>query len=147
MSDLKISFNVTQSHEGYHLDTFHSIKKQESANHSAFQYIGLLYHGVDAANEYDSRFTPAVAESFSASILKLGFPECAPMHMLSTTNWKERMYIVWSFIYEKSHKAARELDYENFHNYWPNIEFCETGWDAEVQKWVKNQPRCTYLCK
>ncbi len=109
MSDLKISFSITQSHEGYHLDSFHSIKKQESANHSLFQYIGLLYLGIDATNEYDSRFTPAVAESFSASILKLGFPECTPMHMLSTTNWKERMYIRLGFHLRKASENCQRV--------------------------------------
>lgn len=147
MSDLKISFSVTQSHDGYLLNSFHSIKKQQSAIHCVFQYIGLLYHELDAANEYDSKFTPAVAESFSACILKLGFPECTPKHLLSITNWKERMYIAWGFIHEKSQKNARELDYEAFHNYWPSLEFCEPDWDTEVNRWFSSQPCCTHLCE
>jgi hypothetical protein len=102
MSDLKISFSVTQTPEGYDLNSFLSIKKQDSINHSLFQYIGLWYHGIDATNEYDSRFTSAVVESFGTSLLNLGFPECTLMHMLSTSNWKERMYIAWGFIPEKS---------------------------------------------
>ena len=147
MSDLKITFTVTQSHEGNLLNSFHSIKKQESAKHSVFQCIGLLYHGLDAANEYDPRFTPALVETFSAALLKFGFPACAPMHMLSTTNWKERMYIVWCFFYKEWQDAATELDYDNFHNYWPSLDFCEPEWDAEVTKWVSSQPYCTYLCE
>ncbi|WP_192564502.1 hypothetical protein [Pseudomonas gozinkensis] len=147
MPDLKISFSVSQTPEGSNLSSFHSIKKQDSIDHSAFQYIGLLYHNLDATDEYDSRFTPAAVESFSASILNLGFPECAPIHMLATSNWKERMYIIWGFISEKSQKNARALDYEEFHNYWPSLEFCEPGWDNEVKKWFASQPCCTHSCE
>lgn len=146
MSDLKISFSVTESHDGYLLNSSHSIKKQQSAIHCVFQYIGLLYHELDAAHEYDSKFTPAMVERFSACILKLGFPKCMPTHLLSTTNWKERMYIVWGHINENQKNTARELDYEEFHNYWPSLEFCEPGWDAEVNKWFSEQPCCTFLC-
>jgi hypothetical protein len=144
MSDLKISFSVTESHDGYLLNSTHSIKKQQSAIYCLFQYIGLLYHEFDAANEYDSNFTPAVTESFSACILKLGFPKCTPMHMLSTTDWKERMYIAWGFTNDEQKNTARELDYEEFHNYWPSLEFCEPGWDTEVNKWFSEQPCCTH---
>lgn len=144
MSDLKITFKVTRSKKGNFLNSIHNIKKQESAELSVFQYIGLLYHALDAANEYDPRFTPAGIKSFRAAILELGFPECAPMHMLSTTDWKIRMYTVWSFIYKKWQIAAVELDYEKFHNYWPSLEFCESGWDAEVENWISDQPCCKH---
>lgn len=104
MSDLKISFSVTESHDGYLLNSSHSIKKQQSAICCLFQYIGLLYQELDAAHEYDPKFTPAVAEAFSVCILKLGFPKCTPTHFLSTTNWKERTYIVWGYMNENQKK-------------------------------------------
>ncbi|WP_426619499.1 hypothetical protein ACP3TY_06160 [Pseudomonas rustica] len=108
MSDSKIRFTVTRSPEGtLLLNSFHSKKKKESAKKSVFQHIGLLYRELDATNEYDPIFMPALVEPYSALHLKLGFPACAPMHMLSTFDWKERMYIAGGFICKEWQDAEK----------------------------------------
>jgi hypothetical protein len=43
------------------------------------------------------------------------------------------MRIAWELLSEEDRALALELDYELVHNYWPNLNFLNESWRAEVE--------------
>jgi len=115
-----------------------TIEKKESRTLSRFQCLGQLCGWADAiAGEGSKAGNPIAAiVGFGTELDTLGFDYYDPVHLLSAPNWKIRMYAAWCIIGSEERAIATSLDYNEVHNYWPNIDFCDSGWSDEVDHWV-----------
>lgn len=46
------------------------------------------------------------------------------------------MYRAWSVLNAQNREDAVALDYEVYQNYWPNLDFCDGGYEAKMQRWI-----------
>lgn len=51
-----------------------------------------------------------------------------------------RMGTAWCLIGAAQREVARQLDYREVHNFWPDTSFCKDGWDEEVKRWAADLP-------
>lgn len=138
MSQAKSSLYADQSPKDNVRICAHTIEKKESRKLSRFQALGHLCGWADGLVGDDSNAgnTIGVILSFGVEIDALGFDYYDPVHLLSAPNWKIRMYAAWCIIGSEERAVASNLEYDEFHNYWPSIEFCDPGWNDEVIHWV-----------
>lgn len=120
--------------------TISNIKEQKSKKLSKFQSLGSLFRSADMMAEGDVVDKLNVLQDFGNKVDSLGFDYYAPLHLLSSPNWKIRMSTAWCLIGDAERNIARQLDYDIIHNFWPDTSFCEVGWDDEVKRWFTSLP-------
>lgn len=120
--------------------TVDNIKEQKSRELSKFQALGALFRSADWMVDGDFIDEIQTPWFFGADVDKLGFGYYAPVHLLSSPNWKIRMSTAWCLIGDAERNIARRLDYSVVHNFWPDTSFCEADWDEEVKRWVASLP-------
>lgn len=118
----------------------HFIQKNDSQDVSQFQALGLLFLMLDAVTDFDEAMGDYSTFSFKSILMNDGWDESVVRRLLSAVGWRERLYVSWSALTQQEHKAARDLDYGLFQNYWPDLEFCRHDWDAKVLLWSKHCP-------
>lgn len=118
----------------------HFIQKSDSQDVSQFQALGLLFLMLDAVTEFDEAMGDYSKLSFKSILMNDGWDESVVRRLLSAVGWQERLYVSWSALTQQEHKAARDLDYNLFQNYWPDLEFCQLDWDAKVLLWSEHCP-------
>nr|WP_281439286.1 hypothetical protein [Pseudomonas moorei] len=138
MSQAKSSLHADQSPKDNVRICAHTIEKKESRKLSRFQALGHLCGWADGRVGDDSNAgnTIGVILGFGVEIDALGFDYYDPVHLLSAPNWKIRMYAAWCIIGSEERAVATNLNYDEFHNYWPSVEFCDSGWNDEVILWL-----------
>ncbi|NAT60514.1 hypothetical protein CU666_21950 [Pseudomonas syringae pv. actinidifoliorum] len=139
MSEVTFAFTPIKSRDRETLKVTHSIDKTESQLISKFQYLGYLLRQADASVAYDDFLGPSVMIQFGIDVGTLGYDEYACVHMLCAPNWKIRMYAAWCVMGNTEREVAASLRYDDVQNYWPNTDFLDSGWPAEVQNWITCQ--------
>jgi len=120
--------------------TTYNAKEIQSRELSKFQSLGSLFRLADLMAEGDVVDKIDVLRDFGTEVDNLGFDYYAPLHLLSSPNWKIRMSTAWCLIGETERNIAKQLDYHEVHNFWSDTSFCEAGWDDEVRCWVATLP-------
>ncbi|WP_339493955.1 hypothetical protein [Pseudomonas sp. EA_35y_Pfl1_P108] len=140
MSQAKFTFRTVTSRKGDYEVADHSIGKQESRKLSRFQALGYLLCWVDALAEDESDPGRSISTifGFDSEVAALGFDPYDPVHILTAPSWKTRMLAAWCVIGAAERVIAKQLDYCELHNYWPNTDFCSLDFDEEAIQWVSS---------
>ncbi|MBU6959015.1 hypothetical protein KRR23_14850 [Pseudomonas sp. CVAP len=136
MSTFSIDVRLLKTNAGRVLEAEHTTQKKESITSSTFQGIGLLYHMADAVILRQPNYAHVAIDFFNSRLCGLGGKLDIGDVLLSADSWKERMYCAWTVIDKKSRADALKLDYEEFQNYWPTLDFCAEDWSSEVEAWM-----------
>lgn len=131
---------IERSKKGSSKNFAYSAKELNSQELSKFQYLGALFHTADSMAEGDFIDSIQAPWFFGVGVDELGFDYYAPVHLLSSPNWKIRMCTAWCLIGDAERKIARQLDYNEVHNFWPDFAFLDLGWDNEVMDWAAFLP-------
>lgn len=136
MSDLKVLLGLKSIPEGSQLILQHVIQKRESIELTIFHEIGLLYRTLDTIAQVYPEFASAATNCYDSIFRDYGFSQGSfTRELMSATEWKNRMFLAWNMVLGEEREVARKIDYEQFHNYWPTLDFCSPSWDDEVEKW------------
>jgi hypothetical protein len=101
----------------------HKTSKLESAEKSMFQQIGLVYHKADEVAERTSENPYAAKSFFVAKILRVGLTVEQAEILLSASSWDLRTQLAWSFMTSLERKRAKRIQYSEYENYWPTLDF------------------------
>ncbi|RJX74830.1 hypothetical protein [Pseudomonas sp. LS-2] len=112
--------------------------KQDSQGVSIFQAIGISYSILDRMIALDVGCANAAAELFVNTLLKDGWSWDTAHLLVQETDWKCRMYRAWHVINAENRADAVALNYEVYQNYWPNLDFCAYGFEADVACWIND---------
>ncbi|WP_122581858.1 hypothetical protein [Pseudomonas viridiflava] len=123
----------THKGEGHHF--VYRLDRLESSKLTFFQHLGFMYRWIDARIGLEPKCIEEVVGAFTTAILDCGWPDCIPSHLLEAGTWKTRMYTAWCLTNRTQQRVAIDLDYDEYHNYWPNLDFCAGGWDPEAIRW------------
>lgn len=118
----------------------YNAKELQSKEISKFQSLGSLFRLADSMADGDVVDKIDALQEFGSKVDSLGFDYYAPLHLLSSPNWKIRMSTAWCLIGKAQRDVARQLDYDEVHNFWPDTSFCEASWDDEVRCWAATLP-------
>ncbi|MCJ7853001.1 hypothetical protein [Pseudomonas monteilii] len=129
MTDFKIFIELIDDK----LNVRHSIEKHDSEDLSKFQALGLLYHMIDSVAQLKLGLEHSAVLVAREIFGREGWSDEVIERLLAAQNWESRMIAAWKAVDEDARKAARSLDYQSFHNYWPSLEFCIPGWSANVK--------------
>lgn len=140
MSQARFTFRTAMARKGDYEVADHSVEKKESRKLSRFQALGYLLCWVDALAEDESDPGRSISTifGFDSEFAALGFDPYDPVHILTAPNWKTRMFAAWCVIGANERAIARQLDYGDLHNYWPNTDFCSPEFDEEATHWVSS---------
>ncbi|RON51775.1 hypothetical protein [Pseudomonas frederiksbergensis] len=138
MPTFSIDVRLLQTNAGLVLETEHTTEKKESITRSIFQCIGLLYHMVDAVTHRQPNYSHVAIEFFNSRLFGSGGKLDIGDVLLSADSWEERMYCAWIVVDKKSRAKALKLDYGEFQNYWPTLDFCEKDWERQVEEWMNS---------
>ncbi|KPX08783.1 hypothetical protein [Pseudomonas savastanoi] len=140
MSQTTFTFRTVTSRKVDYEVADHSIEKKESRKLSRFQALGYLLCWVDALAEDESDPGRSISAifGFDGEVAALGFDRYDPVHILTAPNWKTRMLAAWCVLGAAERAIAKQLDYGDLHNYWPNTDFCSPGFDDEATQWVSS---------
>ncbi|HDS1692673.1 MULTISPECIES: hypothetical protein [Pseudomonas] len=138
MSAPEFRIEMVPSAGGFEVIFEHVIQSVDSEDLSTFQALGLLYHMLDKVGQFGVGATQHAERAFKSILLKEGWGERVVNSLLLAVGWQNRMYLAWSAVGREGRDAARNLNYEIYQNYWPNLDFCHAGWDAEVSDWLEN---------
>lgn len=140
MSNLVVVSYLDLLKERALIKTSYTAKELKSRETSKFQCLGSLFRLADLTAEGDVVDKIDTLRDFGVGVDDLGFDYYAPLHLLSSPNWKIRMSTAWCLIGAAQRDVARQLDYREVHNFWPDTSFCEAGWDEEVKRWAADLP-------
>lgn len=140
MPPATFTFRTVESFNGDYEVTDHAIERKESRKLSRFQALGYLLCWVDALTEDDSDPGRSISAifSFDGEVADLGFERHDAVHILTAPNWKTRMFAAWCVIGAADRAVAKQLDYTDLHNYWPNTDFCSPDFDEEAAQWARS---------
>jgi hypothetical protein len=111
-------------------------KKLDSQGESIFQAIGISYSILDRMIAHDASCANAATEFFVTVLMKDGWSWDTSRQLVMETDWTHRMYRAWSVLNAQNREDAVALDYEVYQNYWPNLDFCDGGYEAKMQSWI-----------
>ncbi|MBC3205457.1 hypothetical protein HU755_01570 [Pseudomonas sp. SWRI111] len=57
----------------------------------------------------------------------------APIHLLTSATWDDRVLAAWCFIGSEQRALAKKLVADEAYNFWPDTRFCDPVWDEHVQ--------------
>lgn len=120
------------------LDTYYKSDQGQDSFGNLFQALGMLLRWVDAVAEFDPALMPLATEYFTATVSRFDVAKCVPFHLLTAADWKARMMVAWISIEDEEQRLAIQMDYTQYVNYWPTIDFCEPAWQEEAQKWASD---------
>lgn len=110
--------------------------KEDSQSHSLFQIFGKAYLMLDALTAFRPD-RPDIGETyFLNALVKNGWDLEMAQQMLVHIDWTDRIYSAWDWIGDEERTLAATLDYDVYQNFWPNLDFCKPGFDAEAMDWV-----------
>jgi hypothetical protein len=140
MPQATFTFRTVKSRKSDYEIADHAIEKKESRKVSKFQALGYLLCWIDALAEPKLDFPRSLSAilSFDRNVSALGFEPYDPVHILTAPNWKTRMLAAWCVIGADERAIAKQLDYGDLHNYWPNTDFCSPDFDEEAAQWVSS---------
>lgn len=110
--------------------------KQDSQGVSIFQAMGISYSILDRMIALDAGCANAAAEYFVTTLMKDGWSCNTALLLVNEADWKSRMYRAWHVINAQNRADAIALDYEVYQNYWPNLDFCAHGFEADTACWI-----------
>lgn len=110
--------------------------KEDSQSHSLFQIFGMAYLMLDALTAFRSDRPDIGKTYFLNALTRSGCYLELAQQMLVHIDWKDRIYSAWDWIGDEERTRAATLDYEVYQNFWPNLDFCKPGFDAEAMDWV-----------
>lgn len=113
-----------------------SCDKQDSQGVSIFQAMGISYSILDRMIAVDAGCANAAAEYFVTTLMKDGWSWDTALLLVNEADWKSRMYRAWHVINAENRADAVALDYEVYQNYWPNLNFCAHGFEADTACWI-----------
>ena len=138
MPTFSVDVRLLETNAGRVLETEHPTEKKESIMRSIFQGIGLLYHMADEVAIRQPDYGYVAIEFFNSRLHGLGEKLDIGDVLLSADSWKERMYYAWIVIDKKSRTDALKLDYKEFQNYCPTLDFCAKDWEFLVEEWLNS---------
>ena len=110
--------------------------KLDSQGESIFQAIGISYSILDRMIAHNASCANAAADFFMTTLMKDGWSWNTSHQLVMETDWKRRMYRAWNVLNAENRANAAALDYEVYQNYWPNLDFCADGFEAEMERWI-----------
>lgn len=111
-------------------------EKLDGQGESIFQAIGISYSILDRLIAHDAGCANAATEFFVTTLMKDGWSWDTSHQLVMETKWQHRMYRAWNVLNAQNRTNAVALDYEVFQNYWPNLDFCADGFEAEMERWI-----------
>ena len=67
-------------------------------------------------------------------MLNLGFSKTQSEALLNAKRWDARMALAWSHLTPAERKMAKKLDYAEYENYWPELDFLELDCSSSGKK-------------
>jgi hypothetical protein len=123
-------------------DTQQSGEKLDSQGISIFQAIGISYSILDRMITHDAgcanAAAAAAAELFVTTLMKDGWSWDTSHQLVMESDWQQRMYRAWNILNTQNRANAAGLDYEGYQNYWPNLDFCADGFEADMERWISD---------
>jgi hypothetical protein len=110
-----------------------SAAQKKSIKLSKSQAIGWFFNAVDLTAKGSILNLINGMFCFDREIDQLSFGYFAPVHLLCSANWDERLFVAWCLIDSTERELAKTLVAEDLHNFWPDKRFCELDWEAQVQ--------------
>ncbi len=100
---------------------------------SQFQAIGWFLTVVDsmAKGSYLDQLNAMYA--FDREVEQFCLGNFAAMHLLTSATWSDRVLAAWCLVGEKQRAIARQFVADGAHNFWPDTQFCNPGWDEYVK--------------
>jgi hypothetical protein len=107
-------------------------QKQDSQMLSVFQAVGMSYQVLDAMIERDNRLADFAKEYFVKNLIADGWEKYIATQLVMEKCWQRRMHGIWYPMTGEEKTSAVAIDYEIYQNYWPNLDFMEPGFGADV---------------
>lgn len=100
---------------------------------SQFQAIGWFFTAVDsmAKGSYLDQLNAMYA--FDREVEQFCLGNFAAMHLLTSATWSDRVVAAWCLVDAEQRAIARQFVADEAHNFWPDTQFCNPGWDEYVQ--------------
>lgn len=117
-----------------------STAQKKSIRRSKLQAIGWFFNAVDIMIEGSILDQINGMFCFDREIDQLALGCFAPVHLLCSANWDDRLFVAWCLIGSTERELAMTLVAEGVHNFWPDTRFCELDWEAKVQARVACLP-------
>lgn len=109
----------------------HVLNKEESCHLSDYQDIGLLCMRLSSAISTAPDFVKPALGHFQNAMRRKGFQEDEIRMLLHAESWEERMLFSWYAVSEQARASSTVIDYNLYQNYWPNLDFCNEGWEKD----------------
>lgn len=110
--------------------------KEDSQSHSLFQTLGKAYLMLDALTAYKPDRPDIGKTYFLNALIQSGWDLEMAQEMLVHIDWGDRIYSDWYWIGNEERTSAVTLNYDVYQNFWPNLDFCAPGFEAEALDWV-----------
>ncbi|MBC3205452.1 hypothetical protein HU755_01540 [Pseudomonas sp. SWRI111] len=100
---------------------------------SQFQAIGWFFTAVDsmAKGSYLDQLNAMLA--FNQEVDQLCLGNFAAIHLLTSATWNDRILAAWCLVGAEQRALAKQFVEDEAHNFWPDTQFCNPGWDEYVQ--------------
>lgn len=116
------------------------VSQRKLVKQSKFQAIGWFFTATDqiASGTYLDQLNALYWFDREIGQLELGY--YAPIHLLCSATWDERLLAAWCLIGGAERQLARKQISNGEHNFWPSTRFTDDDWDEHVQAWLAIQP-------
>lgn len=100
---------------------------------SQFQAIGWFFTAVDsmAKGFYLDQLNAMFA--FNRELDQFCLGDSAAIHLLTSATWNDRVVAAWCLIGAEQRAIAKQFVADEAHNFWPDTQFCNAGWDEYFQ--------------
>jgi len=100
---------------------------------SQFQAIGWFFTAVDsmAKGSYLDQLNAMFA--FNREVDQFCLGGSAAIHLLTSSTWNDRVLAAWCLVGAEQRAVAKQFVADEAHNFWPDTQFCNPGWDEYVQ--------------
>ena len=139
MSKLYVKFDSTKAGAVQSVSAQIHFEKQDSQAPSRFQTLGKAYYMFDALTAYKPDQLNIAKTYFLNALIQSGWSLEVAQLLLLQADWKDRMFSAWFGVDEKERLIAATLDYDVYQNFWPNLDFCDPGFDAVSLDWVDRE--------
>lgn len=100
---------------------------------SQFQAIGWFFTAVDSMAEGSYLDQLNAMYAFDREVDQFCLGDFAAVHLLTSATWNDRVVAAWCLVGADQRAVARQFVADEAHNFWPDTQFCNPGWDEYVQ--------------
>ncbi len=100
---------------------------------SQFQAKGWFFTVVDTMSKGSYLDQLNAMCAFDREVEQFCLGNFAAIHLLTSATWNDRVAAAWCLVGAEQRAIARQFVADEAHNFWPDTQFCNPGWDEYVQ--------------